>query len=130
MFTPNPRTCKKITLYIHLAKPLERVYSNEPAPKELNAEHGRLVLDAQGNVWTEYMPYTRKSDYMIFTRMSALGEVPWSPKEARSWSGFEPKLQNQFKRYDLWKASYSKAYVETKQNNVESKKSTKTWFIK
>jgi hexosaminidase len=43
-----------------------------------------------------------------------LSEVLWSPKEKKNWSNFEKRLQTQFKRYDLWKANYSKAYFDVK----------------
>jgi hexosaminidase len=91
---------------------LEKVYSYEPIPAELNAEEGKYVLGAQGNVWTEYMAYPSKIEYMIFPRMAALSEVLWSPKEQRNWKSFEERLPTQLKRYDLWKANYSKAYYE------------------
>ncbi len=51
---------------------------------------------------------------MIFPRLAALSEVLWSPKEKRNWDDFEKRLQLQFKRYDLWKANYSKAYYDLK----------------
>ncbi|MCW3079273.1 beta-N-acetylhexosaminidase [Segetibacter sp.] len=105
---------KEDSLHIGGYLPLEKVYSYEPVPKELNEEQGKYVLGAQANVWTEYMPYESKIEYMVFPRMSALSEVLWSPKEARNWSNFQPRLQNQFKRYDLWKANYSKAFLEGK----------------
>jgi hexosaminidase len=89
---------------------VEKTYSYEPEPAALDAEQAKHILGAQGNVWTEYMKNTRKVEYMIFPRMSALSEVLWSPKEKRDWKDFEKKLQVQFKRYDLWKANYSKAY--------------------
>jgi hexosaminidase len=92
--------------------PVEKVYSYEPIPKELDAEQGKFILGAQANVWSEYIPYPSKVEYMIFPRMSALSEVLWSPKEVRNWADFQPRLKNQFKRYDLWKASYSKAFLE------------------
>jgi hexosaminidase len=91
---------------------VEKTYSYEPVPKELNAEQAKYVMGAQGNVWTEYMRYPRKVEYQIFPRLSALSEVLWSPKEQRSWSDFEPRLIHQFKRYDLWGSNYSKAYYE------------------
>ena len=94
--------------------PLEKVYSYEPVPKELNQEQGKRVLGAQANVWTEYMKYPWKVEYMIFPRMSALSEVLWSAKENRNWPSFKKRLQDQFKRYDLWKANYSKSYLEGK----------------
>ena len=92
--------------------PLGKVYDYEPIPKELNEEEAGYVLGAQGNVWTEYMGNTRKVEYMIFPRMSALSEVLWTPIEKRSWNNFERKLLMQFRRYDLWKSNYSVAYYD------------------
>ena len=86
------------------------MYSYEPVPKELNAEEGKYILGAQANVWTEYMGITRKVEYMIFPRLSALSEVLWSPKEKRNWSDFETRLQTQFTRYNLWRANYNKVF--------------------
>ena len=51
---------------------------------------------------------------MIFPRLSALSEVLWSPKELRNWDDFEKRLPRQFKRYDLWKVDYSRAYYDLK----------------
>lgn len=94
--------------------PVEKIYSYEPIPSELNEQQAKLVMGAQGNVWTEYMKTPGKVEYMIFPRMSALSEVLWSPKSKRNWSDFEIRLKQQFKRYDLWKANYSKAYLDLK----------------
>ena len=69
--------------------PIEKVYAYEPVPKELNEEQAKHILGAQGNVWTEYMAYPSKIEYMIFPRMSALSEVLWSPKEKMDWKDFE-----------------------------------------
>ena len=101
--------------------PVDKTYSFEPIPKELTPEQAKLILGAQGNVWTEYMQYPTKVEYHIFPRMSALAEVLWSPKEKRSWPGFEKRLLTQFKRYDLWKANYSKAYFDIMASIVPTK---------
>jgi hexosaminidase len=92
--------------------PVEAVYAYEPVPKELSAEEGAYVLGAQANLWTEYIKNPAKVEYMVFPRMSALSEVLWSPKEKKNWKDFEQRLQTQFRRYDLWKANYSKAYFD------------------
>jgi len=89
---------------------LEAVYNYEPVPKELNAEQGKYILGAQGNLWSEYTKYPSKVEYMIFPRMSAVSEVLWSPKEKKNWTSFETRLKTQFQRYDLWNTNYSKAY--------------------
>ncbi|MEP6948989.1 MAG: beta-N-acetylhexosaminidase [Ginsengibacter sp.] len=90
--------------------PIEKVYSYEPVPKELNEEEAKLVLGAQGNVWTEYIGNMSKLEYMIFPRMSALSEVLWSPAKTRSWDEFSSKLTGIYKRYKLWEANYCTAH--------------------
>jgi hexosaminidase len=90
--------------------PLEAVYAYEPVPKELNKDDAKYIMGAQANLWTEYIKYPGKAEYMIFPRLSALSEVLWSPKEKKNWKDFEKRLQLQFKRYDLWKANYSREY--------------------
>ncbi|HEY1007521.1 MAG TPA: family 20 glycosylhydrolase [Sphingobacteriaceae bacterium] len=98
---------------------VEKTYSYEPIPKELTPEEGKYILGAQANVWTEYMRYPAKVEYQIFPRMSALSEVLWSPKESRDWKDFEKRLSDQFSRYELWGANYSRAYYDI-TGNVEA----------
>ncbi|MBS1600539.1 MAG: family 20 glycosylhydrolase [Bacteroidetes bacterium] len=94
--------------------PIETVYNYEPLPKELTPEEQKYIFGVQANIWTEYTGNPAKLEYMIFPRASALAEVAWSPKEQRNWSEFEKKLPVQFKRYELWKTNYSKAYYDLK----------------
>lgn len=91
---------------------LDKVYGYEPVPAVLNGEQAKHILGAQGNVWTEYMEYPSKVEYMIFPRMSALSEVLWSPKEKRNWKEFEKKIPSLFERYKFWGAHYSNAYYD------------------
>src|SRR5688572_2207133 len=100
--------------------PLEKVYSYEPIPAELNEVQSKYVLGAQANVWSEYMSNPRKVEYMIFPRLTALSEVFWSQKEKKNWSDFEQRLPLQLKRYDLWKANYSRAYYDLKATVIPS----------
>lgn len=93
---------------------LEKVYSYEPIPKELNAQQAKYVLGAQSNLWTEYIAYPAKVEYQIFPRMSAMSEVLWSGKAQRNWPDFERRMKTQYQRYELWGANYSNAYFELK----------------
>lgn len=104
--------------------PIEQVYSYEPIPKDLDSIQAKYVLGAQANLWTEYMKTPSKVEYMLFPRMSALSEVLWSPREKKNYSNFEKKLLDEFKRYDLWKANYSKAYFNLKSTVEPTKNST------
>jgi len=92
--------------------PIENVYAYDPIPKVLSSEEAKFILGAQGNMWAEYYGNTKKLEYMLFPRLSALSEVLWTPKENKNWDDFQKKLPLEFKRYDLWKVNYSKAYFD------------------
>ncbi|HEX6332998.1 MAG TPA: family 20 glycosylhydrolase [Flavisolibacter sp.] len=92
--------------------PVEAVYEYEPVPKQLDTSKVKYILGAQANLWTEYIKYPSRVEYMIFPRMSALSEVLWSPKEKRSWKEFEKRLLTQFRRYQMWGSNYSRAYFD------------------
>ncbi len=78
--------------------PLEKVYSFEPTPPDLDAAKAKHILGAQGNVWTEYIPTPHHVEYMALPRMSALAEVVWSPKKSRNWDDFQKRMQPFYER--------------------------------
>ncbi len=87
---------------------VEKVYSFEPTPTELNREESKYILGAQGNVWTEYMKTEKQVEYMILPRMTALSEVLWSSKELRNWQDFNKRLNHFSKRYNALGVNYAK----------------------
>ncbi len=87
--------------------PLEKVYSFNPVPEELNSDESKYVLGAQGNVWTEYMPTEAQVEYMAFPRMMALSEVVWSPESRRNYSDFLTRLEWFYKRLDRIGINYA-----------------------
>lgn len=90
--------------------PLEKTYSYEPVSAKLPPGKGKYILGAQGNLWTEYIGNTRKVEYMLFPRATALSEVLWSPKAHRNYASFEKRLKVQTQRYALWGANYNPTY--------------------
>jgi hexosaminidase len=72
--------------------PLEKVYSFEPVPPELNQNEARRVLGAQGNIWTEYIQTPEHLEYMAFPRLAALAEVTWTARDKMDFQDFEPRL--------------------------------------
>ncbi len=92
--------------------PLEKVYSFNPIPKELNKEESKYVLGAQGNVWTEYMPTSHQVEYMAFPRAIALSEVLWSSKENRNYKDFIKRLEHYQKRLDKLNVNYANHIYE------------------
>jgi hexosaminidase len=91
---------------------VEKVYEYEPIPEGLSPEEASYILGAQGNVWTEYMPTWERVEYKVLPRMTALSEVVWSKKEARSWDDFHNRLQHMVKRYDVLGYNYAKYSID------------------
>jgi hexosaminidase len=85
---------------------LDSVYLFEPIPDGFPEEAAANVLGGQGCMWTEYFANKEQVEYGIFPRLSAISEVYWSPREGRNIVKFREKLQNQYKKYDLWGANY------------------------
>lgn len=114
MYFDHTQTRNEDSVVIGGYNPIENVYAYDPIPKELNGEEGQYILGAQANLWAEYIKNPSKIEYMVFPRMAALSEVLWTQKEKKNWKDFERRLQTQFKRYEMWKANYSKAYFDLK----------------
>jgi hexosaminidase len=94
--------------------PLEKVYSFNPVPKELNKEEAKYVLGAQANLWTEYIATTEKLEYMAFPRAIALAEVVWSSTRNKNYRGFINRLEHFNKRLDLLNVNYANHLYEVK----------------
>ncbi len=102
----------KDSLAIHGYNPLDAVYNFEPVPAELKQQNlGRYIMGAQGNVWTEYMGYPSKVEYMVFPRMTALSEVLWTEEKQKNLTDFKKRLQqNMIPRYQFWGSGYFKDF--------------------
>lgn len=107
---------------------LKKVYDYEPIPKQLSKEEEKYIIGAQANLWTEYISNSRKLEYMLFPRLTALSEVLWSARENKNWDNFQKKLNTQFRRYDFWKWNYSKASLDPTSKIIEQQE--KNSFVK
>jgi hexosaminidase len=102
----------KDSLAIHGYNPLEAVYQYDPVPASI-AKKGlsNKILGAQANVWTEYIGYSTKVDYMIFPRMTALSESLWTNPAQKNYNNFLQRLKtNIIPRYQFWNSSWFKDY--------------------
>lgn len=98
--------------------PVEKVYGYDPVPAVLSNTEAKHILGVQANLWTEYIGNTAKIEYQLFPRLAALSEIQWTSKERKDSAGFERRLETQFRRYDLWKINYSRAFYSI-QGTVE-----------
>jgi hexosaminidase len=102
----------KDSLAIHGYNSLESVYRYEPVPNSIVKKGlAYKILGGQANVWTEYMEYSTKVDYMVFPRMSAVSESLWTPQEQKDFTDFIRRLKsNIIPRYTLWGSSWFKDF--------------------
>ncbi|MDD4031943.1 MAG: beta-N-acetylhexosaminidase [Bacteroidales bacterium] len=87
---------------------LEKIYSYEPIPKNLDSAYSGHILGAQGNVWTEYMINPERVEYMAYPRANALAEILWSSTENRNWDSYHSRLQKQFNRWEQMNVHFAR----------------------
>jgi hexosaminidase len=83
---------------------LNKAYQFEPVPEGVDPKY---IKGGQANLWTEQVYNMRHAEYMTWPRGFAIAESVWSPKEKRSWNGFEPRAEKQFERLDVAEIKYS-----------------------
>ncbi len=88
--------------------PLEKVYSFEPVPAGLEAQHAARIQGGQANVWTEYIPSLKHAQYMMFPRLAALAETVWSPADSLNYRNFTQRLRVHERRLELLGVNYRK----------------------
>ncbi len=74
--------------------PLENTYSFLPKTYGINKEAEKNVLGVEGEVWTEWIPNTKKLEMQIHPRMEALAEVAWTNPGNRSFQDFQERYGN------------------------------------
>jgi len=86
---------------------LKKVYSFNPTPKELTEDQKKLVLGAQGNLWTEYVQTPQRAQQRVLPRMTALSEVLWSGPGRYSYEDFYARLPSLIGRFNILNWSHS-----------------------
>ncbi len=81
--------------------PIDSVYDYEPVPGELNADESKHVLGSQANLWTEWVPDTKRAEYMLLPRMCALSEMVWTQKNLRNYDDFARRMESHYDRFAL-----------------------------
>lgn len=89
--------------------PLDKVYSYNPIPEELNAQQSKYILGVQANLWTEYILDFKQVQYMIFPRLLALSEVGWGTVDPKNYKEFEGRVIHEFKNLDKMGVNYAKS---------------------
>ncbi|MEG2727481.1 MAG: family 20 glycosylhydrolase [Mucinivorans sp.] len=86
--------------------PLEKTYSYEPVPAELDSTKAHFIMGAQTNMWSEYLLSADLYEYMIYPRVLALAELTWSPASKKDFVDFSRRINNAYVRLDYHNIGY------------------------
>lgn len=78
--------------------PVEKVYSWQLVPENLEADKRKYILGGQANLWTEYIQNFAKLEYMAYARGMAMSEALWSKE--KNYNAF---LQRYELHHGWWK---------------------------
>ena len=102
---------------------VEKVYTFEPVPEELNAEQAKHILGGQAQLWGELIADQQRREFMAFPRACALSEALWSPKDARSFRQFVPRLVQHLNRLKCAGVNYrplDRSLIENSARSAEN----------
>lgn len=86
--------------------PLEKTYSYNPLPKQINPQNAKHILGAQCNMWTEYVYNNDLLEYRIYPRILALAELTWSQPSQKNFQCFCMRLNDALLRLDEHRINY------------------------
>jgi len=87
---------------------VEKAYSFDPVPEELDTAQAKHVLGGQANLWTEHIDSMRGLDYRAFPRLAAVAEALWTTGD-RDYEEFAPRLSEHLERLDAAGVEYRPA---------------------
>ncbi len=116
--------------------PIQKVYSYEPIPNELNASERKYIKGVQSNVWGEHIHSEDAVQYMMYPRVAAVAEVGWTSSELKNWENFSSRVEYEFANYEKSGINYAKSiydvWCEAKidSSNATAKLSLKAYSYK
>jgi hexosaminidase len=75
---------------------VEKVYSFNPIPKELDSELHPAVSGGECNLWSEHIPDKATLDRQTFPRLLAMSEVLWTAPEQRDYDLFKSRMRRHY----------------------------------
>lgn len=91
---------------------LEKTYSYNPMPEELDKEKQKYILGVQGNMWNEYCPTNENMQSKAFPRAIAIAEIGWTEYSKKDYYNFASRLKQHLKRLDILGINYSKTMFD------------------
>ena len=85
---------------------IKRVYDVNPAFADLSDSEKANVIGAEGCIWTEWVPDTKKLEWELLPRLAALAEVQWTNQEQREFGSFAERLLHMHDIYRKMNLNY------------------------
>lgn len=91
----------------YVMTPIKNLYAFEPVSHLGKNADKAEILGVEGLLWGEWVYDLQKVEFNSLPRMCALGETGWSPKEARDYSSFAKRWQENRKILDIVGANWA-----------------------
>jgi hexosaminidase len=85
---------------------LEKVYSFDPIPPQINHAEKALILGGECNLWSEHIPDEGTLDAQTFPRLLAMAEVLWSYPANRNFDEFQKRIENHYPMLEARKVKF------------------------
>ncbi len=92
--------------YSHSTTSVEKIYSFNPIPDDLDDDQEDFILGGQANMWTHIDRDQVSMDRQIWPRTIALAEVLWSDSGDKDWTDFSERLDRHYPLLDSMKMWY------------------------
>lgn len=89
---------------------LYNVYHMDVIYDDIPEDKRHLIQGAQANLWAEKIPGEKRSEFLLFPRLTALAERVWTNKEL--FNSYSDRLLNHFSRLDAMGVNYRLPDVE------------------
>lgn len=89
---------------------LEKAYSFDPVPKELEVKYHQNIYGLGCQMWSEWTPTNRDVERQTFPRIAAYAEVGWTKKQRKDFHVFRKNLTVLLERWRKIGINYSEAY--------------------
>ncbi|MBN2210578.1 MAG: beta-N-acetylhexosaminidase [Sedimentisphaerales bacterium] len=93
--------------YSYERLPLQKAYSFEPIPAELDTACHERVKGLGCQLWTEYFINAEQVYRQTFPRLAAYAEVGWTPAEGKDFDDFQRRLGILKQHWDLNGINYT-----------------------
>lgn len=85
--------------YSHESISLEKAYSFNPIPKDLEQQYHKNIYGLGCQMWSEWTPTNKDVERQVFPRIAAYAEVGWTASENKNYDSFKIALK---KMQDHW----------------------------